>query len=207
MSLREKVLLLDARRNKMEEELQALIEDLNTGGLGGEPPAGLQSPLVDDQGFPRADIDLFETRRKRHRVNCLRNDLKALMKTIESGLQQSFIPDEAAGAAGASLPPPPSGDPEATPTFAVVSEVVPGSPAMEAGFVQGDRLVRFGDIHAGNHRSLAALATVVGDSIGRSISVLVLRGEGAAAKSLPVTVTPKPWSGRGVLGCRFVPLG
>ena len=52
--------------------------------MNGHP--GLTEPLVDDQGFPRADVDLFEARKLRNRHACLQTDHKALMKQLEAQL-------------------------------------------------------------------------------------------------------------------------
>jgi 26S proteasome non-ATPase regulatory subunit 9 len=77
---RDSILALDASRLEMEEEIQALIDDLQS--------PGVNSPLCDEEGFPRADIDVSSTRHKRHRLICLRNDLTQLMSIMERGLHQ-----------------------------------------------------------------------------------------------------------------------
>lgn len=46
----------------------------------------MDQPLVDADGFPRNDIDVYQVRHARHRINCSQNDLKALLKEIEKGL-------------------------------------------------------------------------------------------------------------------------
>lgn len=46
----------------------------------------MNDPLVDESGFPRNDIDVYQVRQARHQIICLQNDLKALMKHIEEGL-------------------------------------------------------------------------------------------------------------------------
>lgn len=42
--------------------------------------------LVDNESFPRNDIDVHQIRHARHQIICLQNDLKALVKEIENGL-------------------------------------------------------------------------------------------------------------------------
>jgi len=49
---------------------------------------GLSGPLVDNDGYPREDIDVYVVRHARHRIICLQNDHKALIKEIEEGLHQ-----------------------------------------------------------------------------------------------------------------------
>ena len=45
-------------------DIVELLESMN-----GKP--GLKNALVDDQGFPRDDVDIFETRKLRNRHACL----------------------------------------------------------------------------------------------------------------------------------------
>ena len=47
---------------------------------------GIKGKLVDDEGFPFANIDLFEIRKMRNRLAHLQTDHVNLMKTIESKL-------------------------------------------------------------------------------------------------------------------------
>jgi 26S proteasome non-ATPase regulatory subunit 9 len=200
-SPRARLLELDKKRARLEAEMQALVDDLNSPGLSGEPPAGTTARAdVDAEGFPRADIDLYATRDKRHRLNILRNDLKALMATLETSLHELHSLANPAAGAAPSAPAAPARVVHTEP-FATVQEVLPDSPAAFAGLHTGDRLLSFADVHAGNHRHLSALAEVVRDSVGKAIQVRVQRGE----KALALEVTPKPWAGRGVLGCNFVP--
>lgn len=48
------------------------------------------------------------------------------------------------------------------------------------------------------------VAVVVRHSAGRSINVLVQR-EGRSAP-IPLMLTPQPWSGEGLIGCKISPL-
>lgn len=47
---------------------------------------GLKTPLVDDEGFPRDDVDIFEVRKLRHRHAMLQTDHQKLMKELEAQL-------------------------------------------------------------------------------------------------------------------------
>ena len=58
---------MDAQRKAIEEEAEAIATELTSPGLNGEPPVGIDAPLVDSEGFPRADVDLYNARRKRQR--------------------------------------------------------------------------------------------------------------------------------------------
>lgn len=94
----------------------------------------MTTPLVDPEGFPRADLDIYAIRSARTRIIELRNDLKHCMDEIEKALQEVYDP---------SLAPPPSppADTPSTPStdaaeslspFAKVDGVAPGSPAAHA---------------------------------------------------------------------------
>lgn len=47
----------------------------------------MNEPLVDADGFPRNDIDVYQCRNARHQIIYLQNDLKVLIKEIEKGLE------------------------------------------------------------------------------------------------------------------------
>ena len=51
---------------------------------------------------------------------------------------------------------------------------------------------------------MSDIAVVVRHSSGRSINVLVQR-EGRNAP-VPLSLTPQPWSGEGLIGCKITPL-
>ena len=52
--------------------------------MNGNP--GLKGPLIDNEGFPRADVDIVECRKLRHRHACLQTDYSRLMKDLENRL-------------------------------------------------------------------------------------------------------------------------
>lgn len=78
-------------RDAVERELAATVDALTAPGGG-----GLSGPLVDAEGFPRADIDVALVRTRRNRVATLRNDVEALSATLHQRLQEVL-----AGAAAA----------------------------------------------------------------------------------------------------------
>lgn len=79
--------------------------------------------------------------------------------------------------------------------FAVVDEIAEASPAAEDGLQLGDRIVKFGNVEAGDNL-LPRLASEAQTSHGRPIPVIVMR-QGAL---LNLTMTPRTWQGRGLLG-------
>jgi hypothetical protein len=88
--------LLVEQRAEMESVLAGATARLSARGGG-----GLTGSLVDKEGYPRADIDLAQTRMDRHAVATLTNDLRGLMRRIEAGLQELHA---AAAPAGETLP-------------------------------------------------------------------------------------------------------
>lgn len=120
--------------------------------------ATMRSPLVDADGFPRDDMDIYAVRGARVRIIELRNDLDDLMNKIGKALEGVYDP--------ALIAPKPSEDDLRT--FAKVNAVAPGSPAADAvsavrfpptgdclpsskGLQKDDLIVKFGHL---THKSL-----------------------------------------------------
>ncbi|XP_025197870.1 26S proteasome non-ATPase regulatory subunit 9 [Melanaphis sacchari] len=81
---RKEVLDMMNEKEKLEQQLKSLGEVLESHGVG------MSESLVDDQDFPRNDIDVYQIRLIRNRIICTRNDLKALMDRIEKSLNDYF---------------------------------------------------------------------------------------------------------------------
>ncbi len=77
---KEQVLSMMEDKKKVEAELEQLYEVLKT------QKVGMDEPLVDKDGYPRNDIDVYQVRKARARINVLRNDLKDVMGKIEAGI-------------------------------------------------------------------------------------------------------------------------
>lgn len=112
---------LIARKESIERTIAAKGEILRDNN------STMQSPLVDAEGFPRADIDIYAVRGARVRIIELRNDLKQVTDDISVALQVIYDPAKNAEPAvnGASTP-------DDLKPFARVDGVAPGSPATEA---------------------------------------------------------------------------
>ncbi|DAZ97327.1 TPA: LOW QUALITY PROTEIN: hypothetical protein N0F65_003691 [Lagenidium giganteum] len=100
---------LSEAKDKIEAEIAAIAEELT----GGANPPGLTGPLVDSEGFPRADIDVYRVRHQRHAFACLQTDHKAVMKQIEQMLPQVFAARTAAAKEPKTEPQPPRAPPAA----------------------------------------------------------------------------------------------
>jgi len=75
--------MLLAQRDLLETEADAIGSELRSPGANGEPPAGIKEPLVDKEGFPRGDIDIYRVRTLRGRLAVINTDHKELMKDIQ----------------------------------------------------------------------------------------------------------------------------
>ncbi|KAI9325858.1 hypothetical protein DFJ73DRAFT_954932 [Zopfochytrium polystomum] len=190
---------LDAKRQAIELEIKALDDVLASHKIG------MTEPLVDADGFPRADVDVYTVRHTRHSIIRLRNDLADVMRELERAMHAVFesVPppsppasqqqqqQQQGGGATASAPP--------RQPLAVVNRVEPGSPAAAAGLAAGDRVVAFGDVTGAD--GLKRLAPLVARMENEPLAVAVVRGDA----ELELTLTPRKWAGRGLLGCHLLP--
>jgi 26S proteasome non-ATPase regulatory subunit 9 len=128
-----------ARKDAIEAEIEAQGSILKANNTD------MRQPLVDREGFPRDDLDVWAVRHARVRIIELRSDLAALMdeiaKTLETVYPRELPPpsekkgaDEGSGPSGSVVDSASGG--EATSTellpFARVNGVAPGSPAADA---------------------------------------------------------------------------
>eukprot|EP00607_Mallomonas_marina_P003824 CAMPEP_0182430182 /NCGR_PEP_ID=MMETSP1167-20130531/38028_1 /TAXON_ID=2988 /ORGANISM="Mallomonas Sp, Strain CCMP3275" /LENGTH=149 /DNA_ID=CAMNT_0024614979 /DNA_START=64 /DNA_END=514 /DNA_ORIENTATION=+ len=79
---------LIAQREVLELEADAIASELTSKGPKGEAPAGIKDPVVDNEGFPRGDIDVYRVMANRQRLSVINTDHKKIMKEIESLLPQ-----------------------------------------------------------------------------------------------------------------------
>jgi 26S proteasome non-ATPase regulatory subunit 9 len=124
---------LIARKDALEAELEAQGSILKANNTD------MRQPLVDRDGFPRDDLDVWAVRHARVRIIELRNDLAALMdeiaKTLETVYRRS-PPPQAEGDSGATTTASSTVSGETMISellpFARVNGVAPGSPAADA---------------------------------------------------------------------------
>lgn len=186
------------KKDDIEEQIKAYYDVLEDQGVG------VEGPLVDEEGYPRADVNLYQIRTARHEISCLQNDHKAIMVEIEEALhklharekakqrQDQAEAQEEAMEQQVTLPPP----------FARVDAVTDGSPASGAGLRVGDEVIEFGSVNTANFQNLQNIASVVQHSEGKPLRVTVIR----VGQKVQMNLTPQRWSGRGLLGCNIVPV-
>ncbi|XDB59240.1 PREDICTED: 26S proteasome non-ATPase regulatory subunit 9 isoform X2 [Capra hircus] len=119
---------------RRKEEIEAQIK-ANYEVLESQKGIGMNEPLVDCEGYPRADVDLYQVRTARHNIVCLQNDHKAVMKQVEDALHQLHARDkekqarDLAEAHREALSRDESQGLSPAQAFAKVNSVSPGSPA------------------------------------------------------------------------------
>jgi 26S proteasome regulatory subunit N4 len=151
MAARQRTLDLMERKDALETELSAQFSILSAN------QSTMNTPLVDPEGFPRADIDVWAVRHARVRIIELRNDLKQIVDDIAVALT-AVRSDDAAGrernGVGAVMMNGTSHNeadsPEDLEGFVRVDGVAPGSPAAVA--------VRFGRYFSSLFIQLAELS-------------------------------------------------
>ncbi|KPM08852.1 hypothetical protein QR98_0073770 [Sarcoptes scabiei] len=61
---RKEALELNNRRNELENEIKEYMSILDSQGIG------MNEPLVDSEGYPRNDLDIYQIRFARNRIIC-----------------------------------------------------------------------------------------------------------------------------------------
>lgn len=198
---------------RRKEEIEALIK-ANYDVLESQKDVGMNEPLVDCEGYPRSDVDLYQVRTARHNIVCLQNDHKAVMKQVEDALHQLHARDKEKQARDMAeaqeeamsrnlgqsegqtegLSPPQA--------FAKVNSISPGSPASLAGLQVDDEIVEFGSVNTQNFQSLQNIGSVVQHSEGKPLNVTVTR----RGEKHQLRLVPTRWAGKGLLGCNIIPL-
>ncbi|CAL4131734.1 unnamed protein product [Meganyctiphanes norvegica] len=153
---------------------------------------GMNEALVDNDGYPRGEIDVYQVRHARHQLKCLQNDHTALMKRIEEGLNEIHTNMKSSDT-----------DPNGV-------NMAPPSPLLEP-FVKVDRVDLASPAHIGGVTKdilqLPNISTWFGGvcdiaRVDLSLIHVKIYRDGAVVN---LTITPRQWSGRGLLGCNVVP--
>eukprot|EP01036_Dinobryon_divergens_P033918 gene33918-43820_t len=214
---------LTSQRDILEIEADAINSELSSPTVSGGPPVGRSGPLTDAEGFPRADIDIYNIKSKRKRLAEINTDYKLLMKRIEGTVTEIYNiqQDISSNSDNSATLPTIFSFQDLTRTLksestssstttkiiaiAIIDEVFEGSPTQLAGIQNGDELIDFGGVSANSDKEdrgyLSMVAKVVSGSVGQPIPVTVRRD----SQLIQVTLTPQTWSGRGLLGCHLTP--
>jgi S1-C subfamily serine protease len=131
------------------------------------------------------------------------------VSSLMSGLSEMSCGNTAA-AASVPAQQPVSVVPNHLKPFARVDAIAAESPAHTSGLREEDLIVEFGYLNMENHNHLKAIAELVPDAAAdkQSISLTVLRRrkhEHECWDTLKLSLSPKPWPGRGLIGCHLIP--
>lgn len=185
--------------------LQAILTENKTDMV--EALVGIFFPFilipVDEENYPRGDLDIYLIRITRSEIITLRNDYKELSEQIHISMQGlhgegRVVPAETI----VEFP------------FMIVESVAPSSPC-DGILVKGDRITQFGRVKKVTSGSDSKLlmeivsqtvsssenVIIVSNTIQVTVQIRVIR----SGKSEEVRITPRTWSGRGLLGCHLLP--
>jgi len=198
------------KKTEIERELADLGQILAM-----ESNIGMHGPLIDAEGYPRADIDIYKVRVTRQKINCLQNDYTALLNRIEKELESihELSRDNKQQMPRISVN---NTTTTAHKPFIRLDQVDAGSPAFESGLKKNDLVIQFGPCTRANTKSdLSDVASLVRESKDKIILVKICRkerkaegggkeGEEEEEKIMIKKLVPKLWSGNGLLGCKLV---
>ncbi|KAG4197916.1 hypothetical protein ERO13_A05G055000v2 [Gossypium hirsutum] len=210
-NLKSETMKLMDKRSAMEAEMNAIIEQLcQPGG------PGLSGNLVDSEGFlvliltsllfEHNGIVLLEITEKIDVNIQVLHSAKLTSTPKDSGVETNQNASVANAGASASLQNLVLRDSSSandvdmisSMPFAMVDEIADASPAAEDGLQLGDQIVKFGNVKAGDSL-LQRLASEAQANQGHPVPVIIMR-QGAL---LNLSLTPRTWQGRGLLGCHF----
>ncbi|VDK77611.1 unnamed protein product [Onchocerca ochengi] len=166
----------------------------------------MQKSLVDAEGFPITNVDVYSVRRARCAIICAQNDRKKLTSEIEKAMltlhqqKRNCITTCSENATAANDIPVVHRTSNAA--FARIAKVMDASPAFRAGLKDGDQLIQFGPLHAGNFTDIKELRIIVQNSMDKPIRVTLLRND----RPIRLELVPSVWSGKGTLGCSVLPV-
>ncbi|WVQ99611.1 hypothetical protein IAU59_006747 [Kwoniella sp. CBS 9459] len=227
---REYARALMQRKDEIEKEIEALKDVLTSHGT---TPT---TSLVDPEGYPRGDIDIYAIRHARSSLVRLQNDRRQVSDLLATALEDAFSVSSSSSNSGSgfgssSLPnghasldirstssdhPSTNGDvstevvwPERA--IARVNSVAPSSPASQAGLKAGDLIYDFAGVFHDSPGGIQAIGALVNQSEGASLTLLVLRPTPAPSTApgerITLQLTPRSgWGGRGMLGCHILPV-
>ncbi|XP_058127499.1 probable 26S proteasome non-ATPase regulatory subunit 9 [Anopheles ziemanni] len=200
---REELLEMIREKDKLDRKINDLGKILEANKIG------MKEPLVDNEGYPRNDIDVAAVRHARRDIICLQNERSALYEQIHTALgafhkqqkektvqshntpqhnQQHHEPMDVSESNSAKIRLP----------FITVQTVVPGLGADQAGLKAGDQILQMGSLSASNFKSMQQVKTILDNSAGRTVRLLVRKADSNDEAFVNI-VPPK-------LGIAFLPI-
>jgi len=174
------------RKNEIESEIASFQQILAANNVG------MNEPLVDSEGYPRNDLDIFQVRTARNKIICLQNDHKGIMSQIENGLHRLHEQTRNAEPTNGSK----STDDREMEAFVLIKSIQKGAPCDRGGFKVNDQICLFGSLQKSNFRELSDMVSIISNSVNKEIDVIVRRG----STLLNLKLTPSKWVGNGLVG-------
>eukprot|EP00744_Colponema_vietnamica_P014611 GILI01020449.1.p1 GENE.GILI01020449.1~~GILI01020449.1.p1 ORF type:complete len:313 (+),score=47.65 GILI01020449.1:967-1905(+) len=226
-TMKKELLELSAQRDQLELKSKSALAFLQS------TPVGVTGKLIDEEGFPRADVDIYAVREARHTLACNKNDLIEVMNAMQKKLEQlhEATREETVRSLGGAVrdpnvrgqssseakplaenkisqPAAPRPAPDAPKAFLVVAAVAPNSPAAIAGLRAGDHIHKFGDVGfdlfaAEGMQSLAAFTRA---NEGQTVAILVSTPDISTQLLVEHFIVPRRWAGNGLIGAEFDPI-
>ncbi|KAG5508902.1 hypothetical protein GH5_06115 [Leishmania sp. Ghana 2012 LV757] len=213
-ALREELRRLDEQKAALERKLTDALQYLAS------TPVGLRGRLLDDEGFPRDDCDLYAVRTARNTADCTRNDLRALSDRLhclinelhrqtQEEAQLQMVQDaatrrqrQAAAEKRAQRMAELQRVSRLKPCL-VVAKVDASSPAEEAGLSVGMQILQYGAVTQAEliAEGMQALAKETATHEGEPIVVWVRKPGELEDDPSELVVVPQRWHGPGLLGC------
>lgn len=151
-SQRERQILEAKSLVKQKEELEANIR-LNESILRSHG-VDMKTPLVDNDGFPKAELDIYAIRTARSALVRYYNDLDRIIDEIQKALVLVHQSNHEVSEGEQSIQ-------ETHSYFAKVNGVAPDSPADACGLKRDDLIIDFGGITANNVQPLQEIAKLI----------------------------------------------
>ncbi|KAE9553457.1 hypothetical protein FO519_003329 [Halicephalobus sp. NKZ332] len=187
---------LISKRDEIDEKLEEYLAVLRANNID------MKSPLVDQEDYPRDDIDVYAVRDARVNIIRLQNDRAELSKEIEEKLAEIHTDKKNSMETDVDQKQEKSVHRTTNRAFLKISRVEKGSPAHEGGLEADDLIIQFGPLHGDNYENLEQLAEVMKNHVGKTLKVTVLRD--VQVKRLEFH--PREWPGKGVFGAGFIPV-
>lgn len=211
----EELKTLEKEKVRLETEIDTHVDFLTAEGM-----PGLTGPLVNSDGFPRPDLDLYAIRHARHRVACLKTDYNDVCQRIHAALTKLHSERRVAVPRSKSQCQSTEEFSATDVPFAWIDEVTPGSSADAAGLQYGDRVVSIGSVRLcstkdenSNAPGCATVAAcfqlLVRQNIlppGVPVPIRILRGVPPVVKDVILIPAVADGQKSGRLGCHLTPL-
>ena len=226
LQLKRELKELDKERAKMEAKVFEALGFLKDMGVG------MNASLIDEEGFPRNDVDVYAVRGARNTVARGQNDLKSLTNLLQIKLEElhALTEEDVRRSEGFLKEPTRPGGPSALdrskvsvvpvaevaaptaadcPGFLQVDAVAPGGPGYQCGLRVGDRIHRIGgtgpedQITKATYTGMQQLAEYIGAREGAMVPLLVSSPEISDVLLIEQFLVPQRWEGRGLMGATF----